>query len=93
MDYFILVVRNVALVGCFVGLSAHPQAMREATPLHQQVHEAIDRALAARGFDRQAWIETAARLHRLAVREASADEASAATNGLSSYAKARSRFT
>jgi hypothetical protein len=45
--------------------------MREATPLYQQACEAVDMALAAQGFDRQAWIETAVRLHRLAVREAS----------------------
>ena len=75
VDYFFLVVRNVALVDCFVSSSAHPVAMPEATPLHhQQAREAIDMALAAHGFDRQAWIETAVRLHRMAVREAPADQ-------------------
>jgi hypothetical protein len=74
VDYFSLVVRNVALVGCFVGSSAHALAMREATPLYQQACEAIDMALAARGADRQIWIETAVRLHRLAVQETPADQ-------------------
>jgi hypothetical protein len=47
--------------------------MRESTPLYQQACEAIEAALAARGVDRHLWIETALRLHRMALQEAPAD--------------------
>jgi hypothetical protein len=48
--------------------------MRESTPLYQQACEAIEAALAARGADRHLWIETALRLHRMALQESPADE-------------------
>lgn len=51
--------------------------MRESTPLHQQACEAIETALAARDADRQLWIETALRLHRMALQQAPADQCTA----------------
>jgi len=48
--------------------------MRESTPLYEQACEAIESALAAHGVDRQLWIETALRLHRMARQETPADE-------------------
>jgi len=48
--------------------------MRESSPLYQQACEAIETALAARGADRQLWIETALRLHRMALQETPTDE-------------------
>jgi len=43
--------------------------MQKDRSLREQAHDALDRAMAARGTERQRLLEEAARLHRLAIEE------------------------